>query len=462
MIQIILDLQHAITFKDIKISTLFLILALLFGVVWIFIVPPFQSPDEQAHFFRIYQISEGKILPLYNSDGVAGGLLPKSIVMVVKEFYNDLSFDLEKHSSFKKIFKFLLLPLNSDDVQFQAFPSHAYFTPFAYVPQTIAVVICRLLEIPPLIMLYIGRVFNFTFWMLIIRWLIKFYPKNRWLLFVICIMPMHLYLATSLSQDPSVTIYAFFIVTYTLFLIENQSMVKIYTWLLLFIVAFCLCLSKFVYFPLIFLFLLIPSQNFPMRKKILILSCFYFVAIAGVWVWFHLIKTSKIVFYYPRTTSTSQLDLIVSNPLNFFIVNLRTIWNFKSSLLNSFIGCFGWLNVPLPPFIIYPYCLIILAAVIFLNRTKFSIKIRLFFLAIFLFCILALHSSFYIFFNKVGASKIAYLQGRYYIPIIPTLLLTLSCLVKPVEKKMLKIGISLAIFFVLSISTYKLLDRYWL
>ena len=38
---------------------MFLYFALVFGLSLLVIVPPFQAPDEQHHFFRAYQVSEG-------------------------------------------------------------------------------------------------------------------------------------------------------------------------------------------------------------------------------------------------------------------------------------------------------------------------------------------------------------------------------------------------------------------
>ncbi|MER3433396.1 MAG: hypothetical protein C4288_08190 [Leptolyngbya sp. ERB_1_1] len=40
----------------------FLILSLIFGMMFIIALAPFQSPDEPAHFYRAYQLSEGKII----------------------------------------------------------------------------------------------------------------------------------------------------------------------------------------------------------------------------------------------------------------------------------------------------------------------------------------------------------------------------------------------------------------
>jgi hypothetical protein len=51
-------------------ARLFLPFAIVFGLVMTFLTPPFQSPDEPAHFFRAYQVSDFKILPLNSRSDV--------------------------------------------------------------------------------------------------------------------------------------------------------------------------------------------------------------------------------------------------------------------------------------------------------------------------------------------------------------------------------------------------------
>src|ERR1700685_264893 len=65
----------------------FPILALVFGLSLSFLTAPFQAPDEPAHFFRAYQISEGAFLPQYR-DHRGGGELPASLAEVASRFDN--------------------------------------------------------------------------------------------------------------------------------------------------------------------------------------------------------------------------------------------------------------------------------------------------------------------------------------------------------------------------------------
>jgi hypothetical protein len=69
------------------ISKLVLILGAVAGMTMIVITPPFQVPDEGAHFFRAYQTSTGN-LKLENRGGLIGAELPRSLLETRKLFDN--------------------------------------------------------------------------------------------------------------------------------------------------------------------------------------------------------------------------------------------------------------------------------------------------------------------------------------------------------------------------------------
>ena len=71
---------------------LFILLASVFGGMIVFVTPPFQAPDDHAHFYRAYQISEFKLLP-ENFDSIIGSELPTSLrTTVLLAGMEDLAF----------------------------------------------------------------------------------------------------------------------------------------------------------------------------------------------------------------------------------------------------------------------------------------------------------------------------------------------------------------------------------
>ena len=41
----------------------FICLSIFFGMLFILLMPPFQSPDEDSHFKKAYVIAEGNVFP---------------------------------------------------------------------------------------------------------------------------------------------------------------------------------------------------------------------------------------------------------------------------------------------------------------------------------------------------------------------------------------------------------------
>ena len=49
-----------------------LVMGVIFGGSMIFLTPPFNVPEEDQHFYRSYQCSEGSVYAARNDDSVGG------------------------------------------------------------------------------------------------------------------------------------------------------------------------------------------------------------------------------------------------------------------------------------------------------------------------------------------------------------------------------------------------------
>ena len=56
----------------------FLVSAVLGGAAFIVTTPPFQVPDEPAHFYRAYSVSEGRLL-VQTRKGMPGALRHRKV-----------------------------------------------------------------------------------------------------------------------------------------------------------------------------------------------------------------------------------------------------------------------------------------------------------------------------------------------------------------------------------------------
>jgi len=74
---------------------IFIFVGLLFGLLFLIVTPPFQAPDEPAHFFRAYEISDLGIIAERQGDSV-GDFLPQSLTVIVDELMADIPHNLKK------------------------------------------------------------------------------------------------------------------------------------------------------------------------------------------------------------------------------------------------------------------------------------------------------------------------------------------------------------------------------
>ncbi len=181
----------------------FLPLALIFGTLFIFITPPFQVPDEYMHFYRSYQVSEGR-LTAYRVGEDIGGYLPRSLVELGDRLPNGLQRDPNFHLHFQDIWKLRTIPLHPQDQIFVVFGAVSWHSPMNYFPQAAAIAIGRSFGLTPLWLLYCGRGGNLICWTLLAYFAIRLIPIMDWTLMLLALMPMSLAQASSLSADATV------------------------------------------------------------------------------------------------------------------------------------------------------------------------------------------------------------------------------------------------------------------
>jgi len=94
----------------------FLLVSIIWGSLTVFLTPPFQVPDEPAHYFRAYQIATGRLLPV-TIDNKVGGYIASSMIKFL-EIYNMVPFHPEQKINNEMISKSLDIRLNPDQTSF--------------------------------------------------------------------------------------------------------------------------------------------------------------------------------------------------------------------------------------------------------------------------------------------------------------------------------------------------------
>lgn len=187
--------------RNIQPEKAFLVLALIFGIAILCINPPFQVPDEQVHFYKSYALTDGQIIP-EKIGNTSGFFIPKSTNNAYLEF-KSIKFHPEKKIKIMNIFYLLNNPLHPNYTKFENISDIfiVTYSPVPYLASGFAIFIGKLFNFSPLLLMYLGRIANLLLYTLVVYMAIKITPVQKWVFFLLALMPMAIYVASSLSSD---------------------------------------------------------------------------------------------------------------------------------------------------------------------------------------------------------------------------------------------------------------------
>lgn len=387
----------------------FLAVGIVAGVVSVLLMPPFTGADERAHLFRAYQISEGTLLAERHADRV-GGFLPKAL--------QRSSWDPE-HKRFNW--------LNLHDRGFAEFRNTALYAPVPYLPQATAIAVGRIVHLPRIFLLYLGRLAGLAASLTLIFAAIRVAPIGKRLFVLLALTPMALRQMTALTADSVTNAAAFLLVAMFLRLALDRQMQLGGRFLaLLALCSLVVSLSKQAYFPLLFLYFMCPAERIGSLQRYL--ATFLGIAalnLAALAAWFWVIQS----LYAPQPIAPDadparQLAFIVSHPIDYCLILLADARYHWASYLAHCFGyvrrlppAFGWLHVPV---------LALVGLVDGREDVALGLRAKSAIIGVLVTTIVVVNTLNYLGWNPVGADSISFIQGRYYIPITPLPALLLS------------------------------------
>jgi uncharacterized membrane protein len=403
----------------------FVVTALLFGLIFLVVTPPFQGADEPVHFLRAYQISEGNFV-IDKHGAQAGGELPRSLDDTIKllSTHPHIEFKADKKYNIYKTSKAFSYKLNPNVKKQQFFSATSVYTPISYTPSSTAILIGRLLDLSPVLLLYMGRLADLIAWVVLVSIAIYLIPRKKWAMVFIGLLPMTLFQAATLNSDVmSVGLAAVFIATVLRFRQTQKNYLDFKRIIALLALAIVMVLSKQVMFVLLPLILLIPSANFRLKwcylyKTVIILVPF--ILMAG---WMYLIRGVNVTeSFINHQNPGEQITFVSHNPHSFINILWNTyFFNWGDSVTRSFVGTFGWSDAPLSESIVTVgyIALFLLLVANYDNYKAWLTKYQ----KLFVFLVgvgywLLVSAALYIYYSPVAFKIIFGLQGRYFIPLV--------------------------------------------
>lgn len=408
--------------KSIKYELIVPILVFVFGICFAFVITPLSEPDGPFHYQMSFVLSNHF---LFQDDPTKADASYFDYTGLTPHFNTKSSIERMKADLFKE-------NQNTHEITIPA--SEKSFYPFMYVPQALGITVARLLNFNFVKLYYMGRIFNLLFFVFCVYISFKLLPCYKNFFACLCFFPIVMQQVSSYSYDCFIIGLTF--VLFALLIKCICSSNKITTKDLVFIglVYILVTPTKIVYAPIILLFLLIPSNKFKSIKQKLV-SFLAFVSIALILVvcvqFRELIKVTSNEFVNLQTRLPNYGAIwVVKNPIKALKIIINTIKLELVSYVFQAVGSrLSGLSLYLPHYLLYIFFTCIFVS-LFTKDSEESIDVnlrdRVFSFIGFTISFILILLSMLVSWTTVGSETIEGIQGRYFIPIIPFLAITLS------------------------------------
>ena len=444
---------------NIKKEKKFLYIIFIYGIIGIFLFLPLQAPDELVHFLRAYSISKGQFVPK-RVDSKDVGELPVSLEEFIKDsgFYEVTSHPDNKVNllNFRKINK---IKVNKEKTQNFKLEGAAIINPISYIPQSIGIKIGESLNLPLYFVYYLGRIFNFFTWILLVYSAIKISPpKLKNMFFILSLIPINIQQAMSYSTDALINGFSFlFIAVVFRLYLDDKEKINIKYLVLLFLGVFFPTSIKVVYFIFI-IFILLLFRKFDKKRNCLITFLFiFFLTLVFNIFW------SKLSPNNPARNISLQIEYLKGNPIEYLKTLYLTSKTLTQFYVESYIGVLGWLDTRISFLLMYSYIILIIINIYSNNilprndfKAKFTISIYL------ILSYIGILTALYIGWSEVGLEYVDGVQGRYFVPVIPLLYILLSKRRIFVKKDILDFNTEIFMSFGLAMMMFVFLSRYYI
>lgn len=433
-----------VRFKNLSMEKLFLLVFLFFGIIFVAIIPPGWNTDETSHTYRIYQLSEGNLLSeqvVTPRTGLKayGGEVPAGLVRLYdKTGANEpgsvgnpnrkIERDLYKN-------KTDLLKLKKDGQRTSInFSGAALYSPVSYLIYLPVFWLGDLLSMPFFWIVMLSRVVGLILTGAAFFWAIKLIPVGKWILFATGLIPTVVAQAATVGADaPQMALCVLFIalVARLLFTSKKPGWLHYGTFAIL---GAALVLIKFAYAPILLLLLAVPfiKRGFRDRRNILLSLLVIVIAIVPGLIWAQLVSYIDINSN-PQANFAAQKAFILNEPLTYLNTLYHTFFtNTPMPPLNNILGSFIWDSAYLPA--IYAYlgsAAVVLSLFVKSLREKSSTLIpkqnyRLWrgsLIVTSFATVILIATALYVYSTPLRQSYIFSIQSRYFIPLLPMILL---------------------------------------
>ena len=424
-----------------KIETIFSVYMLVFGILYMLLLPPYSAPDEPVHYGTAYNVSN-----LLSNNGSVNANVVMRIEDVNTSYVSVPHMDTYDYT-FKKMFA---KSKNSEMIEV-ADMKLGVSNHTTHLLGGIGIFIGRTLGLGNVSTMYLGRLLNLIFYTVVVLFTIRIAPFGKMVFFIISIIPMMLELVSSYSYDAFINPIAFLTIAFILKCIYEISEMRKRDIIGLVILAVLLGPCKIIYSFIFILCIFIPKAKY--KKKL-----YYWLTLGGICMGlvlpnlyynFAIIQNlispprveqsadvsnnhdnSGIEVESDTSTGYYTVSWSIQHPLDTMKLFGRTsIENTKTYVLGLLGYWLGWLEIGLNSYVIIVMGILLMLQFMEQNEyvTKIKVSHRIMVILVFLIVYLLIHASMLYGWTPANSNVIQGVQGRYFLPVLPIFVILLSC-----------------------------------
>jgi len=406
----------------------FVCLALIFGLLFCVVSPPFFVLDESLHFSHAYQVSQGQLRPQKLSPVYYGGTMPQNVNDSMLKSLGFRTVQPNFRTTFIADFQNKAPAHDSTAPVPVIFNSTAVYSPVPYLPQATGILVGRVLRLPPVFLLYLGRLFNLLVWIVLVAMAIRFLPFGKWALVVIALLPTSLFQAASVSADALTTGLAFLATAMICKYVSEKKLLQNKQYMLLFLVMVLLALTKQSYFCFVLLVLALPWAKFRSRreylKKTVAIIAVSLLLAAG---WSLSVRKIDIMLpvlpNHPPINTAAQLRSMVTQPWHFGFATWNSYLTGRAdTTVITFVGQFGRIYDLQLPFLVVVLAYVLVFIVLLSDETISKLKdwrrLKTVSAIVLFLTFFSITAILYITYNVHNNHFVDGIQARYFLPLM--------------------------------------------
>ncbi len=405
-----------------RLEWIFVVLVMVSGFFYQFLLTPFSSPDEPAHIDTAYR---------YSNVFLGNGYGDEEILKRIGDQEGSGLSTQPSVSTYRAVHDGLFQ--TTEDTALTMTTAGGVSTPFwLYLPSSLGITLGRLLNVGYIPLLYLGRVFNFAAFTIMVFFAIRRTPVGKLAMLVAALLPMSMQLAVSFSYDAIINGVAFLFIANCLHAAYGKEPLRVRDLVALGVLGLLLAPCKSgAYLPLCFLCLIIPRDRWGSKKRhwlalgvILGASLLSFATYSLQSVLSVLSAGEKELIYSGDAGYT--FGYLLQHPDTFIRVMVNTVMDLSSFYYSSLIGKeLSWFSVPIDLLVVTAFTVLLLLSALRVYDEHQLVKqwhkwwIVLIFAGVFLLVEIAMFTNW----TPLGDDTVAGVQGRYFLPVLPILLL---------------------------------------